>query len=368
MKIAYVANSETIHTRRWCEFFLSEGHDVNLFAFKKPAWECGTFHKLASLPLIGSTSSVRYFIATVIPPLKRRIRALAPDILIGDFVTSYGVMAALADWHPLLITAHGSDVLVDYAASPFRSWRRVFVLEKADMINSRANHMTDAIAALGISREKILTVYNNVDTSQFSFAPRPASDPPVIVSNRMLNDYYRVDVLVRAMGPLAVMYPNIKCMIAGTGPEMNKLKMIAASSGLKHVIEFAGFIPHEAMPSFLKKGNIFVSVSATDGLPVSLLEAMSVGLIPVVSDIPANRELVVDGKNGYVATGDAPENLAQVVARAITERENWNEMISANRKYVEENADYQRSMRRIMDAMIGLCATIPPGVGRHGKT
>ena len=76
------------------------------------------------------------------------------------------------------------------------------------------------------------------------------------------------------------------------------------SLNINSSVKFLGRVPHEEMPNLLAQADIYVSTSLHDGTSVSLLEAMGSGAFPVVTDIPSNREWIINGENGFLVSED----------------------------------------------------------------
>jgi glycosyltransferase involved in cell wall biosynthesis len=94
--------------------------------------------------------------------------------------------------------------------------------------------------------------------------------------------------------------PDAILVLAGEGPSRSELEMQAGAFAGNR-IRFAGLVPVQDVRKWLQASDIFALVSSLEGLPVSLIEAMAVGLPSVVSDIPANTQLVDSGRHGLVA-------------------------------------------------------------------
>ena len=103
------------------------------------------------------------------------------------------------------------------------------------------------------------------------------------------------------------------------------------------------------MPSFLSEADIYVSTSLHDGTSVSLLEAMAAGVFPIVTDIPANREWITDGENGFLIPKDRETLLASRIIDAIHDKPLLEESQRKNRLAVEEKAFWPRNIRRIKE-------------------
>jgi glycosyltransferase involved in cell wall biosynthesis len=90
------------------------------------------------------------------------------DILHAHQVTQSGFWAALCGFHPFVLTAWGSDILVQPKKSRLIKWKATFAIKRADVVTCDAQHMVERIEELGVSRGKIKLIYFGVDTEKFS--------------------------------------------------------------------------------------------------------------------------------------------------------------------------------------------------------
>jgi glycosyltransferase involved in cell wall biosynthesis len=100
--------------------------------------------------------------------------------------------------------------------------------------------------------------------------------------------------------------------IAGDGPEKCALER-AMQNVPGQTVSFAGQIPHKRVPELLQAHDIFLLASNYEGLPLSLLEAMGAGLVPVVSDLPSGIPEVVDAGNGMLVPPDDVAGYARAI-------------------------------------------------------
>lgn len=93
--------------------------------------------------------------------------------------------------------------------------------------------------------------------------------------------------------------PSVKFVWVGDG----ELRQVIESEIRKRnlPVTITGWLSREEVSDWYRRSNIYIQTSQWEGLPLSVLEAMSYGCTPVVSDIPAHRELVDEGANGYIA-------------------------------------------------------------------
>jgi glycosyltransferase involved in cell wall biosynthesis len=169
----------------------------------------------------------------------------------------------------------------------------------------------------------------------------------VILSNRNLLPLYNVSLLIRAIPKVIKEQPCTKFLIAGDGSDREDLEKEADSLNLGSSVQFLGRLPQERMAELFSQADIYVSTSLSDGTSVSLLEAMGSGAFPIVTDIPANREWVVDGKNGFLVPVDQAEILANRILSAIYDRDLLEKSRAENLLIAEKKAFWPTNIRRL---------------------
>ena len=120
--------------------------------------------------------------------------------------------------------------------------------------------------------------------------------------------------------------------------------------GLQDTVTFLGGYKPEQLPSILASADVYVSASFRDGTSNSLLEAMSTGTFPVVSDIPANRPWIDDGRSGLLFPPGDADALADALTRALKDSALRSEAARINRQIAVERADSDIHARRLLEA------------------
>jgi glycosyltransferase involved in cell wall biosynthesis len=98
------------------------------------------------------------------------------------------------------------------------------------------------------------------------------------------------------------------------------LERLTARLGLGEAVTFMGALTQTQVHEVLAESDVFVSGSHQEGFSLALLEALSMGLPAVVTDVGSAREVVVEGRTGYVVDGRDPDLFAGYVAAASSER------------------------------------------------
>lgn len=131
----------------------------------------------------------------------------------------------------------------------------------------------------------------------------------------------RLELLAQTLCTLRTDIP-VEWTHIGDGPSLPALRKIARTFPAGVTAQFTGALAHKDVLEYYRAHpvDLFVLVSSREGLPVSVMEAMSFGVPAVVTDVGGCTELVRDGENGYVLPADlSPELLRETILRAMTE-------------------------------------------------
>jgi glycosyltransferase involved in cell wall biosynthesis len=165
--------------------------------------------------------------------------------------------------------------------------------------------------------------------------------------------------LVSAFGLAATRHTSVRLVIVGDGVMRPQLEQQVDSLGVRDRVTFAGMQKPEEICRWLQASDVFTLVSRREGLPVSLIEAMAIGLPSVVTDIPANIQLVEDGQHGYHAKVNDAESIASGILRLCNDPEARHRFgVNARPVAVE-----RFSIDRVLDAYEDLFGSI---VARRG--
>ncbi len=131
----------------------------------------------------------------------------------------------------------------------------------------------------------------------------------------------RIDIFIRTVEALRNSGFCVQAAIVGSGEDENDLRKLTEELGLAEAIKFAGH--QDDIGWWLKRARVFVLTSESEGLAMSLVEAMMAGLPAVVPDVGELGMLVADGVNGYLVGDLAPESFAAKIANLLTDDVTW---------------------------------------------
>ncbi|KAB0585217.1 glycosyltransferase family 4 protein [Ideonella dechloratans] len=254
-----------------------------------------------------------------LPTVVRWLKAAQPDWLAPHYLTSHGTLAWLAVCFGgvkarIAGSAWGSDILLTPQKNAGMRWLTRRVLRACALTTSDSRHMAERMRALG-ARE-VMTFPFGLE----ALPPWPEhKDDALFFANRALEALYRPERVLEAFAAIAQDWPEARLVVAHDGALRPALEARAAQPDLAGKVQFVGRLDAATQAGWYARARWYLSLPASDSVSVSVLEAMGHGCIPILSDLPANRELVDDGRNGVIlAEGELPTRarLAPLAAHA----------------------------------------------------
>ena len=330
--------------------FLGESYRADAITWMNGLKEFGDF-EICTWELQTSNNQrfkriLEYLFAPV--SIRKTIRKEKPDMIIAERTTSYGFLAAISGMHPIAIAQQGRTDLWPEGSVlyPFKKFIQKYAFKKADLIHAWGPVMTISMEAIGVDMKKVLILPKGIDLTVFSSSINNSNKIDAIVT-RSLQPEYRHDSILKAFGILHKKGIDFSLTIVGDGTRLQSLKNLAGELQIENKVIFTGRIPNTELPKLLQQSNIYISMPITEGVSASLFEAMACNCYPVVSDIPGNQSWVTHRKNGQLIEIDNIEMLAEELIWAFENSYLRNEAILQNRKFVEENANYDVNMKII---------------------
>jgi glycosyltransferase involved in cell wall biosynthesis len=224
---------------------------------------------------------------------------------------------------PILITTeHGRNL--------WKPWYYLVVEKMLNRMTDMRICVSQDILEIRNRREhtplsKLVRIPNAVDIPKFRNPLRrreavmaefgwPASDSLVVSVGRLAPEK-NYAILVEAVGQLRPRYPQVRCLLAGSGPCRDELLAVIGRLGLGEHVKLAG--RRKDIADLLGAADTFVLPSDKEGLPVSVLEAMAAGRAIVVTAVGGMPEVIRDGENGLVVPPGSPGAVAAAIARLM---------------------------------------------------
>ena len=214
-------------------------------------------------------------------------------------------------------------------------------------------HLANLALERGAPAEHVHVVQNAVRPPTVQAQPFAREEGPVkIVAAGRLHSKKGFDVLIRAVGKLRAWGLDVTCEIAGEGDERGCLEALIRELDLDPCVKLVGWQDDVAV--FLAAGDLFAFPSHQEGFPLTLLEAMAVGLPVVATEIDGPVEIVKEGVTGRLVPDDDPDRLAEALGELISDRAAAGRLGAAARELVLRDYGPDALARRLEAALDGM--------------
>jgi glycosyltransferase involved in cell wall biosynthesis len=349
MRIAMLMHTNTPWAPLYARWFAARGDEVQVVSFHPDVLPGvpSVFLGVEPFDKYGN----KHVYATRIPQVRRTLRAFAPDVVLATYLLSNGLMAAVASPVPIVMSAMGGDVL-DHPDHP--AWRRLAkrlliraICARAAAVHSVAPELSASLRAAGVPAAKIAEFPVGVDRTRFAPGAPRAVGVPTIVCTRSHMPVYDIPTLLEALARLRADGVVFRARFAGGGDLLEAHARRAAALGLGGCVEILGLLPHEALPELLRDADVYVSPALSDGTSASLLEALGTGLLPIATDVPANRGWFEPGRSGLLFPPRDVGALEAALRRALGDAALRAEARSAGPREVARRGDFDTNARRL---------------------
>ncbi len=211
------------------------------------------------------------------------------------------------------ITLHGSDLLLHHAFLDLKlkNCKFCFTVSEFNRRHILANYPEVMPGKVRVQRMGVATFIGNGEPLK---AVKPSS-PMVMLSVGRLHAVKDHAFLIRACRQLKARGSHFACLVAGEGPERKNLEALIGELGLSYQVTLLGHVSRARLENYYAVSDLVVLTSRSEGIPLTLMEAMAHGrtvLAPAITGIP---ELVVDGATGFLyQPGSIEDFVAKVQA------------------------------------------------------
>jgi glycosyltransferase involved in cell wall biosynthesis len=260
-----------------------------------------------------------------------------------------------------MVTVWGSDLLI----KPTRSW--VFralarwVLRKADYVTCVSEQLVEEARELGADPTKLEMAPWGIDRTVFHPAEREATlrealnlgPGPVVLSLRPIKPIYNPMDLAYAIPKVLEQVPDAQFIVrtyACHRDLLEQFRSIIARYDATQAVRYVGDLPDEqAIANLYRAADVAVSVPSSDGTPLSVLEALACGTVPVLSDLPSLRAWVRHEVEGlFVPLGDV-QAISDSIVRLLIDEELRQRMSQRGSTLIRKRADRQVWMAHAED-------------------
>lgn len=302
-----------------CLAQLDLGLDVEVISIGTP----GDYEKALERKLIAHNISCTKWRMLALPDLRESRKLLNYGKAQGvSIIHSHGYKGNILfgmmpkKWRaiPVIATMHGYTKQKGFSKMKLNQLLDKFCLNRLDAVVLVSDGMRHQLPN-SLIKSKLYIVENGIPES----VPVAASEPIEFFEKITFNvgaigrlSYEKnFQLLIRAMPLVLRELPNAKLVIYGEGSERTALELLVHELSIEHAVSLPGYIEEPAR--LFHQADVFVNCSLTEGMPMTLLEAMRDGCQIVASDIPANRSLLSELTTAATLVPLSPEGIAKAI-------------------------------------------------------
>lgn len=240
--------------------------------------------------------------------MARRNRAIAVNTIHGSY---YPVWSMIEPPHKALFYRTAERLLAPLLG------------RLADLQIHTSSYFARQVLLWGVPEEKIGYIPNGVDTEVFRVRKPNARSSKIIFTARRLVKKNGLEYLLKSLTYLDGL--DFHLLVAGDGPERNRLEALTRTLGLEEKVTFLGLLEHSEIPEYLAKAEIAVIPSLIEATSLFMLEALAMGK-PVVAAKSEGLIEVINSQNGVLVEPMDDKALASAILHLMTNPEKWNSM------------------------------------------
>ncbi len=302
--------------------------------------------------------------------LEEVIESVKPDVIHAHSPALNGLAASrVGKRHgiPVVyeIRAFWEDAAVDHGTTTEGSIRykltkalETYVIKQVNAVTTICVGLKNDIISRGIPSSKITVIPNAVDPEKFTtdgVASEALKDELGLSDKSVLGfigsfyAYEGLPLLIKSLPQVLSVNENIRVLLVGGGPQEKELKDLVCNMGFDNKVVFTGRVPHDQVQSYYNLVDIFVyprlSMRLTELVtPLKPLEAMAQGRLVVASDVGGHKELIQNGKTGYLFPAGDINELAKMILKLVDG--NYANEKKLARKFVESERSWEQSVGR----------------------
>ncbi len=349
MRYVLIGDGESPHLLKWARA-LASLPDLELWAASSRGFLAGfdaviaPEHRLA-LETRPDAAGGNVALLRHLPRLAAWLHKVDAAWIHAHYLSSHGTLAWLAQRvygvrGRLVGSAWGSDILVAPQRSALMKSATRRVLRACALTTSDSQVMAERMRELG-AREVMVFPFG----LEAMPAEPGAKDDGLFYANRGLETIYAPQRVLDVFAALA--WPDARLVVANDGSLRAALERAAPAN-----VRFVGRLDESAQAGWYARARWYLSLPTSDSVSVSVIEAMAQGCIPILSDLPANHELVRDGDNGLIL-GDG-QRLEPARLRTLLER--GDAIAASNRAWVREHALFAPCVQAFVERLKALPA------------
>jgi len=208
------------------------------------------------------------------------------------------------------------------------------VCQSADKVVTPSKYLKSIVAGWGVREENIEVVYNAVEVPNIYSEIKSTGNFNITSVGRLV-PWKGFELLIRLMPELLREDKNFRLSIYGSGPEKEKLEKLIAELGLVNIVNLYA-LPHYNLMCSLSQMDLFVLNTGYEGLPHTVIEAMTLDIPVITTNLCGNPEIVENGYNGLLVEYNNREQLKEAILKLYNNQELRNKFIENSKEVLKK--------------------------------
>ncbi len=340
-----------------------------------------TFYRSAPVPDIISQIPIANQLANISPMVKKILEVIEiekPDIIHAHSPALNGLAALKAGRKTGLpvvyeIRAFWEDAAVDHGTCKENDLRyrltkkmETHVVKYADAVTTICQGLKEDLMKRNVPESKLTVIPNAVDIEQFELIKQADKEANAALAADLkltncqvlgfLGSFYAyegLDLAIAAMPSVIDKNPDARLLLVGGGPQEQSLKQQVILMGLEGKVIFTGRVPHSEIGKYYSLVDLLIyprkSMRLTELVtPLKPLEAMALGKVCLASDVGGHKELIHDGKTGFLFEAGNIADLSEKINKLLLMSEQWQDIIAKGRNFVETERNWSVSVDKYL--------------------
>jgi glycosyltransferase involved in cell wall biosynthesis len=331
MKLCYIANANSIHSRRWVLPFVERGHRVSLLSYTRVTDPWPAPVELVDLTQLTNLRKVRFLHWGWW--VGRYLRRTRPDLLHALQLTGAGWLGAMVNYHPFVVSSWGSDLLLEPKKSRLRCLLVKQVLRQCDRLTVPTEILYDTALSLAGTRLQVHLIPWGIETSVFQPAPddRVATrgqlgldvSSRVIFCPRAISNLYNIDLVLEAVKACAAQIGDVRLILLRYSVDRDYQMEIERRIVVENLGKMVLWLPPQktssGMARLYRMSDVVISIPSSEGYGSTVYEALACSCPTIISDLPVFATELGDGIHVVkVPVGDAAQT-SQALVTLLTE-------------------------------------------------
>jgi glycosyltransferase involved in cell wall biosynthesis len=350
-RVMMLAASQSSHTRLWLKGLTEANCEVIFPVFRKS--DLGSLRKIKGIRLVYVKWEDGWWNKLLFPfRIRSLIAKCQPDLIHAQYITGFGWVAAFITTLPKVITIWGSDLFVDMN-KPGIGWLNRMALKKADLITVHSVYLKKILVEqFGLEENKIHMGGFGVDRRIFKETKKPINKIKKILHLRPMEDLYQPKKVVKAFLDLAKTKKNVKLIMPlyRAKKEIHEeIQRMINEKGMEDRIVWQQEMTPKEWAALLSEADLGISLANSDGMPITLWEAMACGLAPVMSNLSVYKGFLEQNVNALLVDRRGGKPLELALSKLLRNSRLRNAIAKNNLEKIKEVGDLSFEMKKIRE-------------------